>query len=105
MLDEDRRHGLARRLGARDQRHARRDGERADARRAPRTSSRIGGGLILGPVRLDLGYAHVFFADRTVTNSRSFQLNPIQPALAVPVGNGRYTVSADILTAGLEARF
>jgi len=65
----------------------------------------IGGGLILGPVRLDLGYAHVFFADRTVTNSQSFQLNPIQPALAVPVGNGRYTVSADVLTAGLEARF
>jgi len=65
----------------------------------------IGGGLILGPVRLDLGYAHVFFADRTVTNSQSFQLNPIQPALAVPVGNGRYTISADVLTAGLEARF
>jgi long-subunit fatty acid transport protein len=65
----------------------------------------IGGSLILGPVRLDLAYAHVFFADRTVTNSESFQLNPIQPALAVPVGNGRYTISADVLTAGLEARF
>ncbi|HEX6838094.1 MAG TPA: outer membrane protein transport protein, partial [Polyangia bacterium] len=65
----------------------------------------IGGGLILGPVRLDLGYSHVFFADRNVTNSRSLQLNPIQPSLAVPVGNGRYTVSADVLTAGLEARW
>ena len=65
----------------------------------------IGGGLILGPVRLDLAYSHIFFADRTVTNSQSFQLNPIQPALAVPVGNGRYTISADVLTAGLEARF
>ncbi|HEX9100608.1 MAG TPA: outer membrane protein transport protein, partial [Polyangia bacterium] len=65
----------------------------------------IGGALVLGPVRLDLGYAHVFFADRNVTNSRSLQLNPIQPSLAVPVGNGRYTVSADVLTAGLEARF
>ena len=65
----------------------------------------IGGGLVLGPVRLDLGYAHVFFSDRTVTNSRSLQLNPIQPALAVAVGNGRYTVAADVLTAGLEARF
>ncbi|HEX8953577.1 MAG TPA: outer membrane protein transport protein, partial [Polyangia bacterium] len=64
----------------------------------------IGGALVLGPVRLDLGYAHVFFADRNVTNSRSLQLNPIQPSLAVPVGNGRYTVSADVLTAGLEAR-
>jgi len=65
----------------------------------------IGGGLVLGPVRLDLGYAHVFFADRTVTDSRSLQLNPIQPSLAVPVGNGRYTISADVLTAGLEARW
>ncbi len=65
----------------------------------------IGGALLLGPVRLDLGYAHVFFADRDVTNSRSLQLNPIQPALAVPVGNGRYTASADVLTAGLEARW
>ncbi|HXU71923.1 MAG TPA: outer membrane protein transport protein [Polyangia bacterium] len=65
----------------------------------------IGGGLVLGPVRLDAGYAHVFFADRTVTDSQSFQLNPIQPALAVPVGNGRYTISADVLTAGLEARW
>jgi long-subunit fatty acid transport protein len=65
----------------------------------------IGGALLLGPVRLDLGYAHVFFADRNVTDSRSLQLNPIQPSLAVPVGNGRYTISADVLTAGLEARF
>ncbi|HEY2748615.1 MAG TPA: outer membrane protein transport protein [Polyangia bacterium] len=65
----------------------------------------VGGSLLLGPVRLDLGYAHVFFADRDVTNSRSLQLNPIQPSLAVPVGNGRYTASADVLTAGLEARF
>src|ERR1700758_2896160 len=65
----------------------------------------IGGALLLGPVRLDLGYAHVFFADRAVTHSRSLQLNPIQPALAVAVGNGRYTASADVLTAGLEARF
>ena len=65
----------------------------------------VGGGLVLGPVRLDWGYAHVFFADRNVTNSRSLQLNPIQPALAVAVGNGRYKIAADVLTAGLEARF
>jgi hypothetical protein len=65
----------------------------------------IGSSLILGPVRLDIGYAHVFFADRNVTNSRSLQLNPIQPALAVPVGNGRYQVAVDILTGGLEAKF
>jgi long-subunit fatty acid transport protein len=65
----------------------------------------IGGALLLGPVRLDLGYSHIFFADRNVTNSRSLQLNPIQPSLAFPVGNCRYTVSADVLTAGLEARW
>jgi long-chain fatty acid transport protein len=65
----------------------------------------LGGSLVLGQVRLDLGYAHVFFADRTVTDSQSFQLNPIQPALAVPVGNGKYTIATDVLTAGLEARF
>jgi long-chain fatty acid transport protein len=65
----------------------------------------FGSSLKLGPVRLDFGYAHVFFADRNVTNSRSLQLNPIQPALAVPVGNGRYQVAADVLTGGLEAKF
>jgi len=65
----------------------------------------FGLGLILGPVRLDAGYAHVFFTDRNVTNSQSFQLNPIQPALAVPVGNGRYTIAADVISGGLEARF
>lgn len=65
----------------------------------------LGAGLQLGPVRLDVAYSHVFFADRNVTDSRSLQLNPIQPALAVPVGNGRYTMAADILAAGLDARF
>jgi long-chain fatty acid transport protein len=65
----------------------------------------VGLGLRLGPVRVDVGYAHVFFADREVTNSRSLQVNPIQPALAVPVANGRYQIAADLLSAGLEARF
>jgi long-chain fatty acid transport protein len=67
----------------------------------------VGGALLLGPVRLEWGYAHVFFADRNVdyTKSQSLQLNPIQPALAVPVGGGRYTIASDILSAGLEARW
>lgn len=65
----------------------------------------IGGSLQLGPVRLDGAYAHEFFADRNVTNSRSLQLNPIQPALAVPVGNGRYKIAADVISVGLDARF
>lgn len=67
----------------------------------------VGAALRLGSVRLDIGYSHVFFTDRNVdyTKSRSLQLNPIQPALAVPVGGGRYTVAADIIAGGLEARF
>lgn len=67
----------------------------------------VGLGLRLGPVRLDAGYSHVFFADRNVDygKSKSLQLNPIQPALAVPVGGGRYTIAADIISGGLEARF
>jgi long-chain fatty acid transport protein len=61
----------------------------------------------LGKLRGDIGYAHVFFSDRNVdySTSRSLQLNPIQPALAVPVGGGRYAISADVLAAGLDLRF
>lgn len=65
----------------------------------------LGGGVHFGRFRVDAAYAHVFQGDRTVTTSRSLQLNPIQPALAVPVGNGKYAVSNDILSVGLEARF
>ena len=56
-------------------------------------------------VRLDFAYAHVFSPDRTVTMSRSLQLNPIQPSLAVPVGNGTYQIAADVLSLGIDARF
>jgi long-chain fatty acid transport protein len=56
-------------------------------------------------LRGDLAYAHVFFADRTVTDSRSLQLNPIQPALAVAVGNGKYTIAADVVSLGLSLRY
>ena len=65
----------------------------------------LGAGVWIWKARVDVGYAHVFFNDRNVTDSRSFQLNPIQPAAAVPVGNGRYSIAADVLTAGLDARF
>jgi long-chain fatty acid transport protein len=67
----------------------------------------VGVAARFGPVRLDLGYSHAFFSDRNVdyTKSRSLQLNPIQPAPAVFVGGGRYTIAADIVAAGLEARF
>lgn len=60
---------------------------------------------IKNKVRLDFSYAHVFINDRNVTNSESYQLNPIRPQLAVAVGNGRYKFEADILTAGLEGRW
>jgi len=70
----------------------------------------LSGSLMLHPgrrwsLRGDLAYAHVFFADRNVTDSRSFQLNPIQPALAVPVGNGKYEIAADVLSLGLSLRY
>ena len=61
--------------------------------------------LRLGKVRLDVSYGHFFQADRTVTTSRSLQLNPIQPSIAVPVGNGKYAVAADVLAVGMEGRF
>ena len=63
------------------------------------------GTRLFGPVRFDLSYAHIFTLDRTVTNSQSLQLNPIQPSLGVPVGNGTYKIDADVLAAGLDARF
>jgi long-chain fatty acid transport protein len=66
----------------------------------------IGASLRIGSsLRLDAAYAHIFQGDRTVTTSQSLQLNPIQPSLAVPVGNGRYAVSTDILALGIEGRF
>jgi long-subunit fatty acid transport protein len=64
-----------------------------------------GVGVPVGTVRFDLGYGHLFTSARTVTESGALQLNPIQPALAVPVGNGRYTVATDILSVGVDGRF
>ncbi|HZS41071.1 MAG TPA: outer membrane protein transport protein [Polyangia bacterium] len=65
----------------------------------------LGGSLRVWKLRLDFGYAHVFTADRNVSGSKFLQVNPIQPSLAVPVGNGHYVIDTDILTAGLEGRF
>lgn len=59
----------------------------------------------VGPVRLDLGYAHVFYTDRDVTHSEATQLNPIQPPLPAAVGHGLYRIDADVLSVGLDARF
>jgi long-chain fatty acid transport protein len=65
----------------------------------------VGFAVKVWKARADIGYAHVFFQDRDVNNSRSLQLNPIQPALAVPVGNGHYSIAADVLSLGLDGRF
>jgi long-chain fatty acid transport protein len=65
----------------------------------------LGLSVKLKKVRLDLSYGHMFTTDRTVTNSKSLQLNPIQPSLAVPVGNGTYQIATDMLALGLDARF
>jgi long-chain fatty acid transport protein len=72
---------------------------------AARNLLTLGLGVWIWKARVDIAYAHVFFADRNVTNSQSFQLNPIQPADAVAVGNGKYTIAADVISAGLDARF
>ena len=63
-----------------------------------------GVGLWLGTLRLDLGYGHLFTSGRTIRDSQALQLNPVQPALAVPVGNGKYTFATDIVSAGVSAR-
>ena len=48
---------------------------------------------------------HLFTGDRTVTHTDSLQLNPIQPSLAVSVGNGKYTIATDIVSVGVDGRF
>lgn len=58
-----------------------------------------------GSVRLDLGYGHLFTSERNINGSGALQLNPIQPALAVAVGNGRYTVATDIISVGASGQF
>lgn len=65
----------------------------------------LGLGVRVGPVRLDVGYAHIFTPDRTVANSEALQLNPIQPTLPVGVGAGTYKIDTDIIALGLDARF
>jgi long-chain fatty acid transport protein len=65
----------------------------------------VGIGVQAGPVRFDLGYAHIFYTSRTVTTSQSYQLNPVQPSRMVPVGNGTYTMDTDVVSVGLDARF
>ncbi len=65
----------------------------------------LGMGVKMFGVRWDVGYAHLFTAERTVRDSQSLQLNPIAPSLGVPVGNGTYDIDTDIIAVGLDAQF
>jgi len=65
----------------------------------------LGVALRLGRFRIDAAYGHFFQGDRSVSDSRSYQLNPIQPSILVPVGNGTYQVATDVLSIGFEARY
>jgi long-subunit fatty acid transport protein len=65
----------------------------------------VGLGVRIGKVRIDAAYGHFFQPDRTVTTSKSLQLNPIYPNLAVAVGNGTYQVATDVISLGVEGRF
>jgi long-chain fatty acid transport protein len=74
----------------------------------------FGGSIKLGPVRGDLGYAHVFTIDRNVplpanpdmpgpNDAQGWQVNPIQPSLNVPINAGTYRTDADVIAIGLNA--
>lgn len=65
----------------------------------------FGVGVRLWKLRFDIGYGHIFTPDRNVSNSAVLQLNPINPSIAVPVGNGHYQIGTDILALGVEGRF
>ncbi len=54
---------------------------------------------------VDVGYAHVFFADRAVTNSQVEQINPTFEEGAIVTGNGFYEASVDIVGVGVEVVF
>jgi long-subunit fatty acid transport protein len=64
----------------------------------------LGATLRVGPsLRIDVGYSHIFYAARDVTDSVVEQLNPTNPEGAVVVGNGAYEASGDLF--GIGARF
>jgi long-chain fatty acid transport protein len=65
----------------------------------------FGAGVTLGPISLHLGYAHVFFADKNITNSQMHLTNPLDPANASIIGNGQYHFSQDMITTGVGGQF
>ena len=69
--------------------------------------STLGLGYSLFGYRLDLLYAHEFKPERVVDfrESKSMQINPINPAGAVGVGGGSYRSSTDVIGVGLSKTF
>jgi hypothetical protein len=67
----------------------------------------VGLGYAVAGYRLDVLYAHEFKPDRMVDwrESRSLQVNPINPSGAVGVGGGSYSGSADVVGVGLSKVF
>ena len=59
----------------------------------------------LGKFRFDLGFGHVYQPDRDITNSQSYQLQPIRPPVLIGVGNGHYSVGMEVLSLGVEHRW
>jgi len=59
----------------------------------------FGAGAQLGAFEIDLGYMHVFFDERDISNAVSLarQTNPSNPEGTTIVGGGRYTAAADIV--------
>ncbi len=72
----------------------------------------VAGGVsvrVMDGLYFDASYSHVFLEDRNVTNSAVPQPNAIRPpqseATAAYIGNGRYTMEANIVAAGLRYQF
>jgi long-subunit fatty acid transport protein len=67
----------------------------------------IGVSLLFQPVRIDMGYLHLFQASRdiSVEESRVTQTNPSNPEDSTIVGAGRYSSGLDLFRVGLELRF
>jgi hypothetical protein len=66
-------------------------------------------GYTRGPFTFDLGLAYIFIPERTVTQSQLRQLDalggPNEDAQHSVIGNGRYSGSYTVVTAGIGARF
>lgn len=65
----------------------------------------VGGGIGYGPLTFHIGYAHIFFTDKTITSSQMRLTNPLDQANANIIGNGTYRFSHDMITTGVAGNF